>query len=206
MIVNGFTISDIIWKKVKKSISEIKKPTIVQKINKKYEKFWSRNSIKICNSLKIFKVKDIVKKINIKGHIEKQLEAEKIIRWCMHIRNSHIRKIYKMLTLIKKKSEVNLTLVAECSTIDEKLRALCGISKHSLMRKLFYWFYISRYNFIGTFNNTKGKVVNILPLIEGQIKKSWSCNTLCKIDKPLINRYQEFLKTINICTLKNVPK
>jgi len=67
-------------KKSTKSISEIKNLSIVQKINNKYEKFWSRNSIKICNSLEIFKVKDIVKKINIKGHIEKQLEAEKIIR------------------------------------------------------------------------------------------------------------------------------
>jgi len=55
--------------------------------------------------------------------------------------------------------------------------------------------------------NEEGKVVNILPLIEIETKKSWSCNFSCKTDDPiLISRYQKFLETLNFCTLKNVPK
>lgn len=41
----------------------------------------------------------------------------------------------------------------------------------------------------------EGQVVNVLPLITAQAKKSWSCNFLCKIDDPvLIEQYQKFLE------------
>ena len=47
-------------------------------------------------------------KLNIRRYIEKRLEEEKIIRWCNILENV-IRNMYKMLALIKKKSEVSLT-------------------------------------------------------------------------------------------------
>jgi len=45
----------------------------------------------------------------------------------MNIRDNYIRNIYRMLTLLKKKSEICLTVVEECSTFDDKLRALYGV-------------------------------------------------------------------------------
>jgi len=48
-----------------------------------------------------------MKKLIIKGHIEKRLKAEKIVRWCMHVRRSYIRNIYKVLALINKKTEMS---------------------------------------------------------------------------------------------------
>jgi len=114
-----------------------------------------------------------------------------------------------MLALIKKKAELNLILVVECSTINEKLQALCGISRHTASSK--NYFVDSTYGDVTLSEsfvmNAKGQVINVLPLLKEQAKKSWLCNTLCKANNPfLISRYQEFLETINTCTLKNVPE
>ena len=124
---------------------------------------------------------------------------------------------------------MNLTLVAKCSTIEDKLDALCSESRHTASSE--NYFIDSTYHNVTSSEplntkeevlnilpliknvtsskplviNTKGQVINILPLI--QAKKSWLCNTSCKIDNPfLIDRYQKFLETVNTCTLKNVPK
>jgi len=78
--------------------------------------------------LKIF-YKNLILQIAI--NIEKRLQAEKMVRWYMNIRDNYIRNIYRMLTLLKKKSEICLTVVQECSTFDDKLHALCGVSKHT---------------------------------------------------------------------------
>lgn len=51
-----------------KSVIEIKNHDIIKKITKKYENIWSKNSIKVRHSLEIY-IKDIAKKLNIKGHI-----------------------------------------------------------------------------------------------------------------------------------------
>jgi len=67
---------------------------IGKKIIRKYEKFWSRNYLKFRNPVAI---KDILKKLDIKNHIEKRLEAERIVRWCMHIRDSYVCNMYKIL-------------------------------------------------------------------------------------------------------------
>lgn len=106
----------------------IKNSNVAIKITKKYKKFWSQNYIKFRNPVAI---EDILKKFDIKNHIKKRLEAERILRWCMHIRDSYVRNMYKILALLKKKSEICLTLATECSTIDDKLHALCGISRHT---------------------------------------------------------------------------
>lgn len=114
-----------------------------------------------------------------------------------------------MLALIKKKAEVSLILVTECSAINKKLQALCGISRHTASTE--NYFIDSTYrdetlseSFV---MNAKGQVVNMLPLLEEKAKKSWLCNTSCKTNNPfLISRYQKFLVTINTCTLKNVPE
>jgi len=50
--------------------------------------------------------------------------------------------MYKILAVLKKKSEMCLSLATKCSTIDEKLRAFCGKSRHIFVGKLFYRFYI----------------------------------------------------------------
>ena len=126
----------------------------------------------------------------------------------MHIRDNYIRNIYKILASLKKKSEVCLTLNTKCSTIDEKLDALCGISRHTASSE--NYFMESTYHNAtlreSLVMNMEGQVVNVLPLIRAQAKKSWSCNISCKIDSNLIERYQKFLEIINTCILKNVPK
>jgi len=147
--------------------------------------------------------------LNISGHIEKQLEVDKILRWCLHIRDNYICNLCKILASLKKKSEVCLSLNNKCSTIDDTLNALCGISRHTASSENYfmestYYTTILRENLI---MNVEGQVVNVLPLIKAQAKKSWSCDISCKIDDlTLIERYQTFLETINTCTLKNVPK
>jgi len=177
----------------------INKCNVANKIIKKYHNFWCQNSIiKFNNSLTLI-LKNILRKLNIKNQIEKQLEAEKIIRWCMHIRNNYIRNMYNVLAVLKKKSEICLTLVSKCCGIDEKLDALCGISRHTASSEN-YFVESTYHNTIlkeSLVMNMEGQVVNVLPLITAQAKKSWSCSVLCKTDNPvLIERYQKFLETI----------
>jgi len=117
-----------------------------------------------------------------------------------------------MLNVHKNKSETCLIVAAECSTIDDKLRALCGISRHTASSE--NYFIDSTYHDITSSEvniteslimNAKGQTENILPLIEARGKKSWLCSSLCKINDPLlIDRYQKLLEAINTCTLKNV--
>jgi len=55
--------------------------------------------------------------------------------------------------------------------------------------------------------NVKGQIINVLPLMEAQAKKSWVCNTLCKVDDPiLIDRYKEFHQAISTCTSKKISE
>ena len=118
--------------------------------------------------------------------------------------------------MLKKKAEVGLTLVSKCCTIDEQLDALCGISRHTASSE--NYFMDSTYHKVflesthyktlqeSLIMNMEGQVVNVLPLITAQAKKSWSCSFACKTDNPvLIERYQQFLETVNTCTLKNIP-
>jgi len=153
------------------------KCNVANKIIKKYQNFRCQNStIKFHNSLTII-LKNIFKKLNIKNQIEKQLAAEKIIRLCMHIRNNYIRNMYNVLAVLKKKSEICLTLVSKCCGIDEKLDALCGISRHTALSENLYFV---EYFVDSTYRNTilkkslvmnmEGKVVNVLPLITVQAK------------------------------------
>jgi len=165
----------------------------------------------------------------------------------MNIRHNYIRNIYRMLILLKKKSEICLTVVEECSTFDDKLRALCGVSKHTASSEN-YFIDSSYHNIISSktsitkplikektrienvsicydmtlpevnitepfIMNVKGQTVNVLPLILARheqnlirAKKTCLCNSLCKINPLLIDRYQKFLEVINTCTVKNVPK
>jgi len=80
------------YEKKKLQSSLIKKNCdIAKNIIKKYQKFWSRNYIKFHNPKTIG---DIYNKLDIKNHVEKQLEAERIVRSCIHIQNSYIRSMY----------------------------------------------------------------------------------------------------------------
>ncbi|XP_077272806.1 uncharacterized protein LOC143903224 [Temnothorax americanus] len=126
----------------------------------------------------------------------------------MNIRDSFVRKIYKILASLKNKSEACLTLAEECSTIDDKIRALCGISRHTASSENYF---IDTYRNITSSQplvmNVKGQTMNVLPLQQAQAKKSWECNTLCTIDDPfLIDRYEKFLQTISTCTLNKIPQ
>jgi len=139
------------------------------------------------------------------------LEAEKIVRWCMHIRNSYVRNMYKILAILKKKSEVCLSLAKDnkCKTIDDKLRALCGKSRHTTSSE--NYFIDATYRNITESQsleiNIKGQITNVLPLVKARAKRSWLCDTLCKIDDPfLINRYKKFLQAMNTCTFKKIPQ
>ncbi|KYN12142.1 hypothetical protein ALC57_15686 [Trachymyrmex cornetzi] len=180
----------------RKSISSLVKQNrdTAKNIIKIYEKFWSRNYIKYYNPEAI---KNIFNKLDIKNNVEKQLEAEKIVLRCMQIRDKYVRDMYKILDLLKKKSEVCLILATKCKTIDEKLIAFYGKSKHTVSSE--------NYFIDGTYRNIsssqvlamtmEGQVTNVLPLIEAQAKKSWLCdNNLCKIDAFLIDCYEKSFK------------
>jgi len=143
-------------KKLKSSLIK-KKSDIAKNIIKKYEKFWSRNYIKFHNPKTI---DDIYNKLDIRDHVEKQLKAERIVRSCMHIRNSYIRSMYNILALLKKKSEVCLSLATndKCKTIDDKLGAFCGKSRHTASSE--NYFIDSTYCNITlsrTFDNERGR-------------------------------------------------
>jgi len=46
--------------------------------------------------------------------------------------------VYKILALLKKKSEVSLANDEKCRTIDDKLRAFCGKSRHTASSKNYF--------------------------------------------------------------------
>jgi len=129
----------------------------------------------------------------------------------MHIRNSYVRNIYKILALLKKKSEVCLSLANDdkCKTIEDKLNAFCGKSRHTASSE--NYFIDATYRNITESQclemNVKGQITNVLPLMKARAKKSWLCDTLCKIDDPfLIDRYEKFLQAMNTCTFKKIPQ
>ena len=190
----------------KKLKSNAIEKNIGQSIIKKYEKFWSKNYIHMRNPVTIT---DIMNKLDIKNNIERRLEAERILRWSMHIRNNYIHNMYKILAVLKKKAEVHLTLVTECLTIDDKLHALCGISGHTASSENYFIDSTYSEQFTSSqplITNVKGQIINVLPLVEAQAKKAWLCNTLCKINSLVIDRYKKFLEAINTCTLKKIPE
>lgn len=100
----------------------------------------------------------------------------------------------------------------KCKTINDKLSAFCGKSKHTASSE--NYFIDSTYRKIAEIAesqslemNTKGQITNVLPLVKARAKKSWLCDTLCKIDDPLlIDRYEKFLQEINACTFKKIPQ
>jgi len=146
----------------------------------------------------------ILKDIN---HIEKRLKAEKFVRWCIYIRNSYIRNMYKILALLKKKSEVCLSLANDekCETIDDKLCAFCDKSRHTASSENCFidatYRNITESQFLEI--NIKDQITNVLPLVKTRAKESWLCDTLCKIDDPfLIDRYEKFLHAMNTYTFK----
>jgi len=103
-----------------------------------------------------------------------------------------------------------LSLANKCSTIDEKLRAFCGKSRYTASSE--NYFVDSMYHNITSSQlqsfamNEKGQITNILPLVEGRAKKAWVCNTLCKVNDPvLIDRLEKFHQAISTCTLKKIP-
>ncbi|KYM97819.1 hypothetical protein ALC62_11486 [Cyphomyrmex costatus] len=169
--------------------------------------FSSKNYIKFKNPAAI---ENIFNKLDIKNHVEKRLEAERIVCRCTLIRDSYVRDMYKILALLKKKSKVCLSLATKCKTIDEKLCALCGKSKHTASSK--NYFIDGTYRNISSSQilviNMEGQITNVLPLIEAQGKKSWLCdNSLCKIhDQYLTDCYEKVLQSISICTFKKIPQ
>ena len=56
----------------------------------------------------------------------------------MQIQDKYVYDKYKILALLKKKSEVCLTLATKCKTIDEKLVALCGKSKQTALSENYF--------------------------------------------------------------------
>ncbi|KYN14475.1 hypothetical protein ALC57_13321 [Trachymyrmex cornetzi] len=109
----------------------------------------------------------------------------------------------------RKKSEVCLSLDTKCETIDEKLCALCGKSRHTASSE--NYFIDSTYHNISLpqhlITNVEGQITNVLPVIEAKAKKAWlRDDNLCKIDPFLINCYEKVLQTISICTFKKIPE
>ena len=63
------------------------------------------------------------RQIFLKNHIERRLEAKRIVCHCIQIRVIRVN-MHKILALLKKKSEVCLSLATKCKIIDEKLCSL----------------------------------------------------------------------------------
>ncbi|XP_011874742.1 PREDICTED: uncharacterized protein LOC105565807, partial [Vollenhovia emeryi] len=183
---------------------------IAKNITKKYKKLWSSHVKKLSNPLAVTK---IFEKLDIKDPVEKRLEAERIVRWSMCIKENYSRNMQRILTSLKKKAEICLTVADECSTIDDKLRALCGISRHTASSENYF---IDSYREITSSQqpllhplimNVEGQVTNVLPLIQARAKKAWLCSASCKTDdRFLIERYRKFLEALNACTLKKITK
>ena len=80
--------------------------------------------------------------------------------------------MYKILALLKKKSEVCLSLTTKCKTIDEKLHALCDKSRHTATFE--NYFNNSIYRNISSLQhlvmNVDSQITNVLFLIEAQTK------------------------------------
>lgn len=79
-----------------------------------------------------------------------------------------------MLILLKNKSGTCLTVVAEYSTVDDRLRALCGISRHTASSE--NYFVDSTYHEITKINVTESLITNMKRqkmyfLMEAQAKK-----------------------------------
>lgn len=87
-----------------------KKYNVAKKIIKKYDCIReSVNPIKIRGCIEMF-IRNVSIKVDSKCHVEKRMEAERIIRCCMCGRN-YVRNISKILASLKKKSEICLTHV-----------------------------------------------------------------------------------------------
>jgi len=101
----------------------------------------------------------------------------------MHIRNSYVRNMYKILATLKKKSEVCLSLANDnkCKTIDDKLRAFCGKSRHTTLSENYFIDVTYRnitksqsleINIKGQITiNIKGQITNVLPLMKARAKR-----------------------------------
>jgi len=70
---------------------------------KKYKKLELKNDLQFRNHLTITK---ILNKINIRNQIEKLLEAERIVRWSMHVIDYYSRNMYNILTSLKKNRSI----------------------------------------------------------------------------------------------------
>jgi len=205
------------FQKKKKYTVAVEKSNPVKNIFHKYAKFRSTNYLRTHNSFEKYVIHILYKQgitNSNKSYIEKRLKAEQIVRWCFNIRDTFVRDMYKILAKLKNRSETCLSVAAECITVDDKISAFCGISRHTASSE--NYFVDSTYCDINSSKvnvteplmlNTRGQIVNMLTLVEARAKKSWLCGTLCKVNDPLlIERYQKLLEAINECTLRKIPE
>jgi len=73
-------------------------------------------------------------------------------------------------------------------TIDDKLRAFCGKSRHTTSSENYFidatYHTITESQSLETY--IKGQITNVLPLVKTRAKRSWLCDILCKIDDPFL--------------------
>ena len=112
-----------------------------------------------------------------------RLEAERMIKWCFHIRQKYIMEMKKLLKDCKEKVEVSLTRTAECLEVDVRINALCGESRHTSSSESYYA-ESSYHPFSGSESiiwNSAGKAINVLPVLQSKkTTKAWHCSYLCK--------------------------
>ena len=190
--------------------NKVAKRRAVLQIIKKYRYIAvTNNNIATKNNNETY-IRKLSKIISMPSGEASRLEAERIIKWCFHIRQKYILKIRKLLKDCKEKVEVSLTRGAECLEVDDRINALCGQSGHTSSSESYYA-ESSYHTFTGSESiilNSEGKAINVLPVLQSKKKtQAWHCSYLCKTkDVEILNNLQDFFKRLLECSLKKVHK
>ncbi|XP_066589551.1 reticulocyte-binding protein homolog 1-like [Prorops nasuta] len=165
----------------------------------------ANNTIKMKQNVEKYIV-NITKDVGIPSITECRLQAQRIVKWCMYIRKTHITHMQKVLKQAKQKAEISITRyneLKENESVENIPIALCGKSRHIPSSEPY--FYETAYLPYSDKNpiviNIDGKAMNILPLIgineKNKNKKIWECSSLRKIrDLKMFNILKGFYQDL----------
>lgn len=181
------------WNDKKDLLTFKHKKQVVEKIKKKYYRIIQiNNNVRMKYSKEKY-INNISEFLGMPSLSENRLEAERIAKWCFHIRELYILQMRRVLSKCKEKAEICLTRAAESSSLGfvDYVNAFCGKSKHTASSELYFreaTYRIFKKSSESIIMNSEGKAINILPIIESRnkTKKVWDCSFLCKMKKSLL--------------------
>ena len=207
------------YKKHKNYIKIMQKKSLANRISWKYKRMYVKaNKIGFIQSIEIY-IKILLKNMKATEITAQRIEAEQIIKWCIHTRDNYVSLLRKTLSLLNNKVTVSLDRIPKCSTSDiifnnnHYTQALCGLCKHTSTTESY--FFETAYKFVEFHEpliiNENGQVINILPITKKCNKRKkieWQCGSLCKGNELfLINRFKDFLIAVSKCSVvRNIPK